>query len=538
MQLNYHGLKDRSAWEKAQIRLPQYDLEKMRKETFAHPTWVNFGSGNLFRAFHAVLQQSLLEQGLVSEGIITVAPHDYEVLDASYTPFDNLCILVTLMPDGNLEKTIVGSVAGSLLGDPVREKDYEQLKELFRAPSLQLVTFTITEKGYALTGIDGKFTADALKDFELGPHKGSLAMSKVAALLWERFLAGGTPLALVSTDNCSHNGEKLRTSVVTVSRQWAEKGYVTKEFIAWLEDEDKVSFPWTMIDKITPRPDGAVKESLEALGIEGIGGTVTSKGNYTAPFVNAEKPQYLVIEDRFPNGRPPLEKAGVYFTDRETVNKVEKMKVTTCLNPLHTALAVYGCLLGYHKISDEMDDHELKALVEKIGYTEGMPVVTDPGIIRPMDFIHEVIDERLPNPFLPDTPQRIACDTSQKVPIRYGETIKSYMARSDMDSSELKYIPLAIAGWLRYLLAVDDFGNEYECSTDPMLESLQKQLSSVRVGRPETVTDEVMRPILSNKTLFAVDLYEAGLAGKISDMLRELCAGEGAVRATLLSYLA
>ena len=61
----------------------------------------------------------------------------------------------------------------------------------------------------------------------------------------------------------------------------------------------------------------------------------------------------MVIEDRFPNGRPPLEKAGVYMADRETVNNVEKMKVTTCLNPLHTALAVYGCLLGYDSIAAE-----------------------------------------------------------------------------------------------------------------------------------------------------------------------------------------
>ena len=64
---------------------------------------------------------------------------------------------------------------------------------------------------------------------------------------------------------------------------------------------------------------------------------VTGKKTYTAGFVNSEKPQYLVIEDRFPNGRPPLEKVGVYMTDRDTVNNTERMKVTTCLNPLHTS---------------------------------------------------------------------------------------------------------------------------------------------------------------------------------------------------------
>ncbi len=71
------------------------------------------------------------------------------------------------------------------------------------------------------------------------------------------------------------------------------------------------------------------------------------------------------------------------MTDRDTVNKVERMKVTTCLNPLHTALAVYGCVLGYTLIADEMKDQELNKLVHEIGPVEGMPVVTDPGILSP-----------------------------------------------------------------------------------------------------------------------------------------------------------
>ncbi|MEG0216345.1 MAG: mannitol dehydrogenase family protein, partial [Hungatella sp.] len=95
------------------------------------------------------------------------------------------------------------------------------------------------------------------------------------------------------------------------------------------------------------------------------------------------------------------EKAGVYMTDRDTVNKVERMKVTTCLNPLHTALAVYGCILGYESISAEMQDAQLKKLVEEIGLTEGMPVVTDPKILSPETFVDEVIHDRLPNPFIP-----------------------------------------------------------------------------------------------------------------------------------------
>ena len=396
-----------------------------------------------------------------------------------------------------------------------------------------MISFTITEKGYALKNMNGDFFPFVLADFEKGPASCSHAMSMVTALLHERFLAGAAPLAVVSMDNCSHNGEKLRSSILTVTEKWLEKGFVTPDFAAWVADEAQVSFPWSMIDKITPRPAKVVEDALAADGIEDMAPVITSKNTFIAPFVNAEVPQYLVVEDRFPNGRPPLEKAGVYLTDRETVNKTETMKVTTCLNPLHTALAVYGCLLGYDSIAAEMRDRELKALVEGIGYTEGLPVVVNPGIIDPGAFINEVVEQRLPNPFIPDAPQRIATDTSQKVPIRFGETIKSYIAREGMDAGELKCIPLALAGWLRYLIAVDDEGKPFTCSSDPMLPTLQAQLAGVKLGEPESATEEILRPILSNPALFALDLYEAGLAQKVTCYLKKMLSGAGAVRKTL-----
>jgi len=100
---------------------------------------------------------------------------------------------------------------------------------------------------------------------------------------------------------------------MTVVEKWLENGFVSQEFVSWVQDETKVSFPWSMIDKITPRPAKVVEESLAAAGIENMAPIVTSKNTFIAPFVNAEQPQYLVIEDRFPNGRPPLEKAGAYM---------------------------------------------------------------------------------------------------------------------------------------------------------------------------------------------------------------------------------
>ena len=536
MKLCKAGLSD-AAWKQAGVKLPEFDIDKMRAATEESPVWVHFGAGNIFRGFIAVLQQRLLEQGLAQQGIIAADTFDYDIIDKIYTPFDNMTMMVSLKPDGSMDREIIASVAKGVKANMEDEEEYSYLKKVFANPSLQMLSFTITEKGYALANLKGEYLPVVTADIENGPTKAHHAMSIVAALLLERYNTCKAPIAVVSMDNCSHNGEKLKHSVVTIVEEWLKKGHVSADFAAWVKDENQVSFPWSMIDKITPRPAEVVEKALEADGIEDMAPIITSRNTYIAPFVNAEVPQYLVVEDRFPNGRPALEKAGVYMTDRDTVNMTERMKVTTCLNPLHTALAVYGCVLGYDSIAAEMKDADLKKLVETIGYKEGMPVVTDPGILSPMDFIHEVIDQRLPNPFIPDTPQRIATDTSQKITVRFGETIKSYVASDSLDIHSLTAIPLAIAGWLRYLLAVDDEGKEMNVSSDPMLEVLQKQLADVKLGNPESA-DGKLTEILSNKVLFGSDLNEIGLAEKIEGMFKELIAGPGAVRATLHKYMA
>ena len=535
MKLTLEGLKDTAAWEKAGVTLPSYDIVALAENTKKSPRWVHFGIGNIFRIFLGSIADTLIEKGELDQGITCVETFDFDVVDKIYKPYDNLVLGVTLKADGNTEKRVIGSLTEAIKAQSAVPEEWNRLKEIFTNPDFQMATFTITEKGYALKNADGQYFPFVQADIDNGPEKPGAAMAIVAALLFERFKAGQYPVAIVSCDNCSHNGEKLMSSIVTMAEEWEKKGFVPAAFVEYLKDENKVGFPWSMIDKITPRPAESVEKELEALGIEDMAPVITSKRTYIAPFVNAEGPQYLVIEDKFPNGRPKLEDAGVYMTDRDTVNKVERMKVTTCLNPLHTALAVYGCVLGYTLIADEMKDTELNKLVHEIGPVEGMPVVTNPGILSPEAFVDEVINVRIPNPFMPDTPQRIATDTAQKVGIRYGETIKSYVAKYG-DAKKLKAIPLAIAGWLRYLLGVDDEGQAFERSADPMLETLSQQMEGITLGHPESVGDKV-RPILSNANIFGSDLYEAGIGDLIEDFFKEELAGPGAVRATLKKYL-
>lgn len=78
------------------------------------------------------------------------------------------------------------------------------------------------------------------------------------------------------------------------------------------------------------------------------------------------------------------------------------------------------------------------------------------------------------NPYMPDTPQRIVTDTSQKLAIRFGETIRAHMVRGTQTT--LTRIPFVLAAWLRYLIGVDDEGEAFACSPDPRLAELQERL--------------------------------------------------------------
>lgn len=535
MKLSLQGIADRAQWEEKGYQLPKYDVEKMIAATKEAPFWIHFGAGNLFRAFHANVVQNMLNDGSLDRGLVVAEGFDYEIVEKMYAPHDNLGIVATLKADGTIDKTIVASVAESLPLDSGNDAAYGRLKEIFAADSLQMATFTITEKGYSLVNGRGEQLPDVTADFAAGPEKPASYMGKVASLLYARYKAGEKPMAMVSTDNCSHNGDKLYAAIIAFAKAWVESGKAEAGFVDYI-DSEKVSFTWSMIDKITPRPDASVEAILHEDGVEELDPVITSKNTYVAPFVNAEETEYLVIEDDFPNGRPDLTKGGLMFTDRETVDKVEKMKVCTCLNPLHTCLAIYGCILGYQKISDEMKDAELKKLVEVVGYKEGLPVVVNPGILDPKEFIDTVLNVRVPNPFMPDTPQRIATDTSQKLAIRFGETIKAYNEAPDLDVADLKLIPLVFAGWLRYLMAVDDEGNAFELSPDPLLDTVCPYVAGFKLGEDADV-ESAVKPVLENAKIFGVNLYEVGMAEKVCGYLKEMLAGPGAVRATLKKYV-
>lgn len=537
MKLTRDGIKNKEAWEKVGISLPSYDVEAVCKKAVKEPVWVHFGIGNIFRVFIGGIADGLLEKGALDRGITCVESFDYDVVDKIYKPYDNLGLNVILHGDGTREYKVIGALSEAVKAQSSNSSEWSRLKEIFKSKSLQMVSFTITEKGYALHKADGSYFPFVKSDIENGPDKAVGAMAVLVAMLYERYKAGKYPIALVSMDNCSQNGAKLRESVLTMTEEWKNHGFVDDGFVEYVSDENTVAFPWTMIDKITPRPSESIANDLEKLGVESMQPVITEKKTYIAPFVNAEKPQYLVIEDNFPNGRPKLEDGfGVYMTDRNTVNLSERMKVTVCLNPVHSATGPLGVVLGYDLFAHMLNTNEdIMKIARMIAYDEGLPVVADPKIISPHAFVDELFNDRFPNEYLGDTNMRLAVDVSQMVGIRFGGTIKAYVKKFG-SASDLTAIPLGIAGWLRYMLAVDDEGNKYELAPDPMNEELTEQLKSVVVGEPDTFKDQ-LKPILSNERLFYINLYEAGVGEKVENMFREMIAGKGAVKATIHKYV-
>ena len=508
MKLTMDGIKDRAAWEKAGITLPGYDVEAVSAKAKEAPAWVHFGIGNIFRVFIGGIADGLLEEGVLDRGITCVETFDYDVVDKIYKPYDNLGLSVILHGDGTREYKVLGALAEAV---KAQSSDEVQWKRSW---------FPFVEA-----------------DIQNGPDKATGAMAVLVAMLYERYKAGKYPIALVSMDNCSQNGAKLRESVLTMTNEWKKAGYVDEGFVNYVSDEKVVAFPWTMIDKITPRPSEQIAADLEKLGVEDMQPVITGKKTYIAPFVNAEKPQYLVIEDSFPNGRPALEKGfGVYMADRNTVNLSERMKVTVCLNPVHSATGPLGVVLGYDLFAHMLNTNEdMMKMARMVAYDEGLPVVANPGILSPQAFVDELFNDRFPNEYLGDTNLRLAVDVSQMVGIRFGETVKAYVAKFG-DASRLTAIPLGIAGWLRYMLGVDDEGNKFELAPDPMNEELQEQFKDIVVGKPETFQDQ-LKPIISNERLFFTDLYKDGVGEKIENMFREMIAGPGAVKATIHKYV-
>ncbi|MFC7455634.1 mannitol dehydrogenase family protein [Brachybacterium sp. GCM10030267] len=252
--------------------------------------------------------------------------------------------------------------------------DVDALVRLLADPFTAVVTLTITEKGYA-AGTDPAVSVPA----------------RIALGLKARREAGVTePIALVSCDNLSGNGEVLRAAVLAATDE---------ETRSWFDDHvDVIS---SMVDRITPSADDAAGDLvLERTGLPDTVPVVTE------PFTE------WVLEDRFRGRRPEWEKAGVQFTDDIGQHELRKLRL---LNGAHTLMAYAGQLAGCDRVDEAIGHREVRALVERL-WDEARSTLPLPP--TDLDAYTAALEERFRNPRLADNLIRIAADGSAKLTVR------------------------------------------------------------------------------------------------------------------------
>ena len=184
MKLNLQELENKKMWTDKGYVLFDFDHEKIRENTAKRPEWVHFGAGNIFRIFPAALCQSLLNKSLMDTGIVCSDSYDFDIVDLLFKKHDCLTLGVTLKSDGCVEKEVIGSVMDAVKCSPEFTEDWKTLKDAFENPSLKMVSFTITEKGYSLQKADGSILPQFTEDFKNGPEKCSSFLCCLVSLLF------------------------------------------------------------------------------------------------------------------------------------------------------------------------------------------------------------------------------------------------------------------------------------------------------------------------------------------------------------------
>ena len=349
---------------------------------------VHFGPG----AFHRVHQAWFADELLTRDprwSIAAVSLRNPEVRNA-LQPQGGLYILATL------DQAVSYRVMGALQELLVAPEDPQQVLSRLSAPTTQVVTITVTEKGYCLDAAGALDTgqADIQRDLEHPGQPRSLIGYLVEGLRRRRD-AGLTALTVISCDNLVDNGVRLGRAVSQLA-QLRDPGLAR-----WIEDH--THFPRTMVDSITPATTDALRERVaEASGLQD-----------RWP-VQRESFLQWVLEDKLAANGPDWASAGVTLTDDVPAYDRAKLRL---LNGAHSTLAYLGLLAGHETVAQAMQDEKLASFVTALMREDIRPTLRAPRGLDLSAYI-EAILRRFRNPAIRHALAQIACDGSQKLPFR------------------------------------------------------------------------------------------------------------------------
>ncbi len=408
--------------------VPAYPRDRVDKHI------VHFGVGGFHRAHQAMYLDALLADGLADGWGITgvgVLSFDEKMRDAMAAQ-DCLYSLVLKHPDGEIEGRVIGSIMEYLFVPDDPEVVLNRLSD----PATKIVSLTITESGYPIDDSTGQFDPQdeaTLADIDGdGPRQSAFGL--IVEALRRRRDAGTPAFTIMCCDNIQHNGDVARAAVLGFAKA------KDAELAAWVEAE--VAFPNSMVDRITPAPDDALRaEVAERFDVE------------DACPVSSESFTQWVMEDRFPAGRPDYDKVGVQLVD--DVDPYEMMKLRL-LNASHQQLAYAGFLAGYEQVHEAVGDPKLHAyLLEAYMRGEAVPTLKPvPGV--DLEAYTAELLERFGNEEVRDTLARLAVDGSDRMSKFLFPVIKDRIAMGE--SSPV--CALIVATWCRFMEGSDDAGRK------------------------------------------------------------------------------
>lgn len=468
--------------ENPAITTPQYDRDSTNIGI------VHLGPGAFHRAHQAVYTENAMNLSGGDWAICGVSLRSATARDV-LAEQDNLYTLAIL--DKTIDFQIIGAIKEVLVAD----EQPQQVMERLTAASTQLVTLTITEKGYCLNA-DGRLNIlnpDIAHDLKNRCQPIS-AIGYIVQALDQRRMNSTQAFNVLSCDNVSGNGDKLRRAVIDYAAQLDEA------LAAWIEVN--VAFPNAMVDSITPK--------TEAYTIESVSKSIGVRDEWP---IQREHFTQWVIEDNWNGPRPDWEKVGVVFTS--DVEGFEKAKLRL-LNCLHSTLAYAGSLAGFETVYDVTSDDAFYEFICQLANEEVIGSFVPPKELDVTSYSKEII-ERFLNPEIRHLLAQIAWDGSQKIQMRILPIIEDNLALG----RSTKLLSLSLACWFEFICRALKDNKEI---IDP--------LANTFINMPKLLAhdaNDVVEAFLSIESIFSLELKNsANFKAQLIDSLRALRIGEPA----------
>jgi fructuronate reductase/mannitol 2-dehydrogenase len=408
----------------ARATIPTYARERLA------PGVVHISVGSFHRAHQALYFEEIAARGLDERwGITGVGLHRRE-MKAALDAQDGLYTVVTRSPRGD-DARIVGVITRYLFAPEERAAVLDALAD----ERTRLVTLTITAAGYKVHPDTGAFLSedDAVVEDLARPSEPGTALGLLVEALDRRRRAGRAPFTVLSCDNMADNGTVVGAAVVAFASLRDER------LGRWIEEN--VAFPGSMVDRITPGTTDADRAMVErTFGIRDRWPVMT------------EPYSQWVVEDRFCQGRPPLDEVGVQLVDDVRPYALTK---TRLLNASHSALGYLGSLAGYGRIDEVMADPVFAGYIEKMMVEEIAPLL--PRTEIDLSAYGTTLRRRFANPAVADRLSRLCRSGSTKVPAHLLSSVREALQAGRPHA----LLTLAVAGWCRYLRAVDASGRPF-----------------------------------------------------------------------------